>query len=475
MSIIANSDTTSDGKAVGAERSDAPDDLRTRWRILGLLFVVYFFSSVDRSVMGIMVQPIKEDMLLADWQVGFLSGFAFNLVFLGFGLVVARAVDRGNRVSILALCAAFWSVMTSLCGLSANFVQLSLMRMGVGVGEAGCLPASHSLIADYFPPHQRTKALAVYGLGYPVGLLAGSIVAGILLDHWGWRVAFYLIGAPGLLVALATWRFIPQPVRGRFDPPPATGSGTADPGSYRATMRTMWQTPALRQMLIALTLTTFFQSPTATFLGPYLVRRFPLSYTQLGFIVGMSMMFGASISTLAGSWIAQWLARFNPSWLMWFPGITVAIGAIPYIIALSQSSWVALAVWMFFGALINATYLAPCYTILYNALPSSGRAKAAVIVSILMGLVGLSLGALLAGFASDFMAARLFGSHEGLSFLAACPGGEAAKGASQALRAACHGAVVDATQMVLIATMVLTIWPSLHYFLAGRHMRKVAQ
>ena len=459
-------------KASAAIPPSAPANPRQPWRILGLLFVVYFFSSVDRSVMGIMVQPIKEDMLLADWQVGFLSGFAFNLVFLGFGLIVARAVDRGNRVSILAACAAFWSVMTSACGLSANFIQLSLMRMGVGVGEAGCLPASHSLIADYFPPEQRTKALAIYGLGYPVGLLAGSIVAGILLDHWGWRVAFYLIGAPGLIVAFLTWRFVPQPERGRFDPPIAAGGGTADPGSYRATMRTLWQSPALRQMLIALTLTTLFQSPTATFLGPYLVRRFPLSYTQLGFIVAMSMMLGASISTLAGSWIAQWLARFNPSWMMWFPGITVALGAIPYIVALSQSSWVALAVWMFFGALINATYLAPCYTILYNALPSSGRAKAAVIVSILMGLVGMSVGALLAGAASDGIASRLFESRGGLSFAATCPGGDALKGASQALHAACHGAVADATQIVLIATMALTIWPSVHYFLAGRALRE---
>ncbi|HWW63421.1 MAG TPA: MFS transporter [Sphingomonadaceae bacterium] len=436
---------------------------------LAILFAVYFFSSVDRSIFGILAQPIKEELLLADWQLGFLTGLAFSAVQLLFGFPMARLADKGNRVSILSACVALWSVMTALCGLSMSFIQLSLFRMGVGVGEASCLPASHSLISDYFPPGSRTKALAIYGLGYPIGGLLGTIAGGIVLDHWGWRAAFYVVGLPGLLLALLTWRIVREPARGQFD-----AGDTADlaaPKSFREVALVLWRSPVLRQMILALTLLSIFTSPTSTFLGPYLIRRFPLSYTELGFIVAMTMMLGASLSTIGGGIIAQRLGRRDERWLLWFPAITVAVGMPLYVIALAQSDWLSLAIWMFFGALANATFLAPCYTVLYGIVAPGGRAKAAVIVQLFMGLIGLSFGPLLAGAANDMIAAMLFGPHA-QGFLTACPGGQAAKGAPAALDAACRGAMVDATQIVLIATMALTIWPAWHFYLAGRRMKR---
>jgi len=354
-----------------------------------------------------------------------------------------------------------------------SFIQLCLFRMGVGIGEAACLPASHSLISDYFPPGTRTKALAIYGLGYPLGGLMGTVLAGVVLDHWGWRNTFYVVGLPGVFVALLTWRLVKEPIRGRFD----AGGGTADaphlaqPKSYREVSRLLWRLPAVRHMIIALVSMSFATAPTATFLGPFLVRKFPLSYTQLGFIIGTTMMLGASISTIAGGIIAQRLARWDPRWLMWFPAITVAAGMPLYVTALAQPTWLALAIWMFFGALINATYLAPSYTVLYNAVPAGGRAKAALIVQILMGVIGFRAGPLLAGVANDVIAAMLFGTHQAQAFTAACPGGQALKGATTALHAACHSAVADSTQIVLIATMVLTIWPAWHFYLSGRHLK----
>ncbi len=184
------------GGAIGGAATMPDDAARTARAVLAMLLVVYFFSSVDRSIFGILAQPIKEELLLADWELGFLTGFAFSAVHLLFGFPMARLADKGNRVTILSVSVAFWSVMTALCGLSANFIQLVLFRMGVGVGEASCLPASHSLISDYFPRANRTKALAIYGLGYPGGAFVGMIVGGFVLDHWGWRAAFYVVGIP---------------------------------------------------------------------------------------------------------------------------------------------------------------------------------------------------------------------------------------------------------------------------------------
>ncbi|MBN8830705.1 MAG: MFS transporter [Sphingomonadales bacterium] len=446
----------------------AAPSLRTSHIALGMLFVVYFFSSIDRSIVGILAQPIKEELLLSDTELGFLTGFAFSAVYMLFGLPMARIADRSRRVNILAFCVAFWSIMTALCGMSVNFMQLCLARMGVGVGEAGCLPSSHSLISDYFPPGRRTKALAIYGLGYPAGALAGSLVGGFVLDHWGWRAAFYVVGLPGLLVALATWRIVKEPRRGQFDASADNpASGGADPLSFRQVTALMWGSPVLRHMIFALTFLAVFCSPTATFLGAFLVRKFHISYTEVGVIFGMSMMLAASISTLLGGIIVQHLARREQRWLLWFPAITASAGMPFYVVALLQESPYSLGAWLFFGALLNATYLAPCYTVLYSIVPPGGRAKAAVIVSILLGLVGQSLGPLLAGMASDWIAAHLFGS----GFAAACPGGMAARGAAAALDAACRGAVVDATQIVLVATMLITVWPAFHFYLGARRMR----
>ena len=448
------------------------------WLALTVLFTVYFFSSVDRALFGILAQPVKEELLLADWQLGFLTGFAFSLLQLTFGLFIARLADQRNRVTILSVCITLWSVMTALCGVAMNFIQLCLFRMGVGIGEAACLPASHSLISDYFPPGSRTKALAIYGLGYPLGGLAGTIAAGVVLDHWGWRNTFYVVGFPGVFVALLTWRLVKEPIRGRFDTDTAaaTSATTADPQfaqpkSYSEVSRLLWRSPAVRHMIIALVSMSFATAPTATFLGPFLVRKFPISYTQLGFIIGTTMMLGASISTIVGGIIAQRLARWDQRWLMWLPAITVAAGMPLYVTALAQPTWLGLAIWMFFGALTNATYLAPSYTVLYNAVPPGGRAKAAVIVQILMGVIGFSAGPLLAGAANDVIASKLFGNPLGQSFTLECPGGQAAKGAAAALTAACHTAVADSTQIVLIATMVMTIWPAWHFFLSGRHLK----
>lgn len=447
---------------------------RMAWRVLAVLFLVYFFSSVDRSIFGILAQPVKEELLLADWQLGFLTGFAFSGVFLAFGVPMAHLADKGSRVRILSLCVTFWSVMTAMCGVSANFFQLSLARMGVGVGEAACLPSSHSLISDYFPLSRRTKALAIYGLGFPVGALVGTMIGGVVLDHWGWRAAFYVVGVPGLAVALLTWFAVKEPPRGRYDTAGAEQANPTDSVSFREVSLALWRSPALRHMIIGLTVLSLLTSPTSTFLGPYLARKFPLSYTEIAVVFSMSMMLGASISTLGGGIISQRLSRRDERWLMWFPAITVALGMPLYVMALMQENHIGLGAWMFFGALANATFLAPCYALLYSRIPSGGRAKSTVIVSLFMGLIGHSLGPLLAGVANDMTAAALFGDQAAQGFMAACPGGQAAKSAPAALDLACRSAMVDATQLVMIATMALTVWPAWHFYLAGRKMKQAA-
>ncbi len=456
----------------GAAAEISPEQLRISTLVLGVLFIVYFISSVDRSIFSILAQPIKEELLLSDMQIGFLTGFAFSLVTLIFGFPMAWVTDKSNRVNILTICIAFWSVMTAVSGLCSNFIQMTLARMGVGIGEAACLPASHSLISDHYPPLMRTKALAIFGLGFPAGSLIGMVVGGTVVDHWGWRAAFFVVGLPGLIVVAMTWYLVKEPERGRFDAPGESGAAKGGAISFKDVALTMWRSPVLRQMVIALTLVSVFTSPTSTFLGPYIVRRFPVSYTELGYIMVAAMMLPASISTFVGGIIAQRLGQRDMRWLMWFPGITLAIGSVPYVISLAQSEWQLLVAFMFFGALINATFLAPSYTVLHNSIAPGGRAKAVVILTVFMGLVGHSVGPLIAGAANDLIAAIQFGDFAAGGFMAACPGGQAPSGAAAALDAACKGALANSTQWVMMASMALTTWPAFHFYLAGRNMRR---
>ena len=181
---------------------------------LSVLVVVYTFNFIDRQILSILLQPIKDELGLSDTALGLLTGFAFALFYATLGIPIARYADRGNRRNLIALALAIWSGMTALSGLAQNFWQLLAARIGVGVGEAGCSPPAHSMISDYFPAERRATALGIYSLGIPVGILFGFLAGGWLNEFFGWRVAFFVVGIPGLLLAVLVRFSLREPPRG---------------------------------------------------------------------------------------------------------------------------------------------------------------------------------------------------------------------------------------------------------------------
>ncbi|PKQ03710.1 MAG: MFS transporter, partial [Alphaproteobacteria bacterium HGW-Alphaproteobacteria-12] len=181
-----------------------PARLSSGYRRYALMVLVlgYTSSHVDRNIMGILMEPIKADLHLSDTQLGFLSGIAFAIFYATLGIPIALVADRGNRRNIIAWAIAIWSGMTAVCGLAGNFWQLALARIGVGVGEAGSSPPSHSMIADMYAPNERASAMAVYSLGVYFGVMVGFLVGGWVAVWYGWRAAFFVVGLPGLLLAL---------------------------------------------------------------------------------------------------------------------------------------------------------------------------------------------------------------------------------------------------------------------------------
>ena len=197
--------------ATSAERQTGGSVRVTLW----ILLIVYIFNFIDRQIVNILAEPIRMELGLSDTQIGLMTGLAFALFYTVLGLPIARFSDRSttNRPWLIGGALAIWSAMTALCGLAQNFAQLLLARIGVGVGEAGCTPPAHSLIADLVEPSKRASALAFYALGIPVGTLLGMFIGGLLADAVGWRNAFLIVGLPGLILAIIVFTTLKDPRR----------------------------------------------------------------------------------------------------------------------------------------------------------------------------------------------------------------------------------------------------------------------
>src|SRR5262245_8853593 len=170
--------------------------------VVGLLMLVYTVNYLDRNILVILAEPIKRELALRDWQIGFLTGTSFAIFYAVLGLPIARLADRSHRVNICAVALVVWGGMTALCGVVSSYLQLVLARIGVGVGEAGGSPPAVSIISDYFAAERRATALGIYNLGVPVGMLLGFVMGGLINDLYGWRTAFVVAGIPGVLLAV---------------------------------------------------------------------------------------------------------------------------------------------------------------------------------------------------------------------------------------------------------------------------------
>jgi MFS family permease len=457
-----------DGISAGGGASAQPAKMsRSAWIALTILLIVYILNFMDRWVITILLQPIKEELKLADWELGLLNGFAFSVLSSAAAIKLARMAETQNRVRILTACIVFWSALTVLCGFVTSFWQLILARMGVGVGEAGGMPSSHSLLADYFPPERRALAHAIYGLGLPVGGMLGMMLGGLLVDLWGWRSAFIVVGAPGLLVALIVWLFLKEPPRGRYDPPAAKEE--APPLAQVAA--NLWRRKTTRHILIGLTLAVMLGNTGTSFLAPYLIRRFALTYSQVALLVGATNFLTAAIGMLAGGFLTDRLGQRNIRWYMWIPMLGILI-SIPFNVgAYLQDEVLPLALFLALGSLVIPTYMAPSFATLHNLSQPRSRATVTALAGICMGMIGAGLGPLLGGISIDLAGEHLFGQAGFSGFATACPGGLPGPGASAEIAGLCAPILARATQLSLLLWAPTMLWPAWHFWLASRSIK----
>ena len=396
---------------------------------VGLLFFVYVFNFIDRQIVTILAEPIKQDLQIADWQLGLMTGTAFAIFYCTLGIPIARLAERRNRPWIIGLSLAAWSGFTALCGVAQNFWQLVLARIGVGVGEAGCTPPAHSLIADYTPKEQRASAMAVYSMGNPVGALIGVVTGGLVADAFGWRMAFLLVGLPGIALAVLVIASLIEPriKKAAAVAREAAKADEADQATFGDVLRVLARKRTFWYMALAVSIVAFVGYGHAPFGASFFLRVHGEEIEQLaaqfglgpiGF-VGLSLGLILGIAAGAGVYLGGVIAdKFGAKDLrayMGIPAIAVLASVPIYTIALLMPTFLPILPILAVNSVLVSLWQGPVYATVQNVAPLHMRATAASIFLFIANLIGLGLGPLAVGFASDILAGPFgMGSAEGV-------------------------------------------------------------
>ena len=377
--------------------------MSARYYAVGLLTVVYTFNFIDRQLLSILHESIKADLLLSDQQLGLLTGIAFAMFYVTAGIPIARWADRGNRRNIVALAIGVWSFMTAISGLVQNYVQLLLARMGVGVGEAGGSPPAHSIISDIFPPERRASALAFYSMGVNIGILFGFLAGGWLNEIFDWRTAFFVVGAPGLIIALIVRYTLREPIRGLSEQRQVETQTVP----FSNVLNLLMSRPAFKHMAFGAALNAFAGYSTSSWTASFMIRSHGMSTGELGTWLAMIMGFGGAVGVFAGGVIAERLARKDVRWYMWLPALTGLI-CVPFMVAnyMVAGAYTALIVSIIPGILFNV-YLGNTLAMTHGLVGLRMRALASAILFFILNLIGLGLGPWAIGLLSDQLAPTL--------------------------------------------------------------------
>lgn len=374
-------------------------EARYRTYVLAVLVSVSFFNYMDRSVLSVLVEPIKEELKISDTQLGMLAGFTFAVFYATFGIPLARLADRRSRVRLLSLAIAAWSLMTSLSGIAQSYWHLVLTRIGVGVGEAGCVPSSHSLISDYFPPEKRAFAISVFQAGGVAGVTVGLALTGVIAGSVGWRWAFLIIGAPGLLVAVLAWLTVREPVRGRYEP-----AGHKPSSSAFGDIRALWDRKTYRQLLLAVAIGNFAANGLGQWTPAFFVRVHGLSLSEMGLWLGAASGLGGVLGMVSGGALSIRLVSQDRRWEVWFPALTIGLAMPLYLITfLSPVTIIALSA-KFLSAFVAALGYGVGLSAVQSVTPPNMRAMAIALVMFAAALIGMGMGPLAVGFLSDLLA-----------------------------------------------------------------------
>jgi len=380
----------------------AAESPRYRMVVLAMLVLVYTFNFIDRQIVGILAVPIKADLGLTDTQLGLMGGLAFALFYTLLGIPIAMLADRSNRTVIMTVALVVWSAMTAVCGFAQNFWQLFLARLGVGVGEAGGVAPAYSLVADYFPPHQRARALGVYSFGVPIGSALGIVFGGVIASLVDWRTAFIVVGVAGVVLAPFFKLVVREPRRGRFD----AGGRAAAPVGFGEVMRTLLSKPSFWGLSFGASASSMMGYGMFFWLPSFFVRSYGLTLLDASLYYGAILLVGG----IAGIWLGGSLAdRFGAARKRAYAIIPAVafLATIPFYVAAVTSSSLVLSFALFLvPTALGLVWLGPVLSSIQHVVPPHMRATASAIFLFINNLIGIGLGTVALGALSDALSIR---------------------------------------------------------------------
>ena len=379
---------------------------RYRYYVLALLTLGYVFNFVDRQVMTILIEPIKMEFGASDTQMGLLSGLAFALFYATLGIPVARLADRWSRRNVLAISMTTWSAVTALCATATGFWHLLLLRIGVGIGEAGGTPPSQSLLADYFPPEKRAFAQGILATAPNIGILVGLFGGALIAEAYGWRSVFLVFGIPGVLLAILIQLTIKEPLK-------VTASASEEGAGLFSTLGNIFRLPSFAHIMVGVGFTGIAGYGLGVWSPSFLVRVHNMSLVDAGLYLGLIGVFGGGIGTISSGLLVDRLARRDKRWQLWLPAIGIFL-ALPTQLAFLL--WPAehrlvmgdvdvpfALVFMALSAVFASFWIAPSYAAVQNLVPQCWRTQASALMLLAINLLGMGLGPLLVGMLSDLL------------------------------------------------------------------------
>jgi MFS family permease len=400
-----------------------------------MLVLIYASSHVDRQIVSILAESIKLELMLSDTQLGFLIGLSFAIFYATLGIPIAILADRYSRRNIIAISVVVWSAMTAFSGMAANYFQLALARIGVGIGEAGSSPPSHSMISDLFPPESRATAMGIYATGINIGVLIGFLVGGWIDQWYGWRMAFFVVGIPGVILGLLMFFTVQEPARSQPVKPLKLNIFS----EVWDTFKLMMSIPSLRHIVIGCTLVVFVGYGALYWNGVFFRRIHGLSSGETGTLLALIGGVVGGIGTYSGGLLADYLGKKDKRNYAWLTA-GVKLFILPVAVAFYLATDLKIAIGLFtLTAFFGGFYLSVSFAMTQSLLPGPSRALGAALLLFCINIIGLGLGPQLVGILSDY-------------FLPT------------------YG--VDGLRYALVSVVVVNIWGAAHYILAARTLRE---
>ena len=402
--------------------------------VLGILVVVYTFNFIDRQILSILLESIKLDLKLSDTSLGLLTGFAFALFYATLGIPIAKYADYGNRRNLISIAIAVWSFMTALSGLAQNFFHLLFARIGVGVGEAGCSPPAHSMISDYFPANIRSTALGIYSLGIPFGIMFGLFAGGWINEYFGWRIAFFVVGIPGLFLAILFRYSVTEPIRGQAE----GRSDTKDQPTILETVKYLLKKKSFVHLAFGAALAAFVGYGAVTWLPSFFQRSYGMQTGEVGWYLGLILGIPGGIGIFLGGYLSDYFGSKDIRWYLWTVAIAMAITTpLYYMVYLSPTSNMSFY-WLIMPVALGNFYQATTFSQTQGVVELRMRSVAAAILLFIINIIGLGFGPQAVGILSDFLRAE-YGK--------------------------------ESLRYSLLILTTLKLWCAYHYYLAGKYLK----